>query len=46
MELTSWGGVANDTKPRSCFAQKYDLRGELALFYRRNSRRGGGEKLS
>ena len=39
MELTSWGGVANDTKPRSCFAQKHGLKGKSALFYCRN--RGG-----
>ena len=43
MELTSWGGVANDTKPRSCFAQKHGLKGKSALFYCRNLRRRGGE---
>ena len=39
-------GVANDTEPRLCFAQKHSLRGELALFYRRNRGGEGGEKLS
>jgi len=38
-------GVANDTEPRLCFAQKHSLRGELALFYRRN-RGGEGVKNS
>lgn len=44
-KLTSRLGVANDTKPRSCFAQKHGLKGEVSSFLSPILRRRGGETL-